>query len=78
MLKIVPAPSKSAVHVCCEYYPTHRNGTNKVRQMEMDGLFEGGEQTTLSGSGLGPWFSNYGMEKQHGEHVKTLVSFQSF
>ena len=35
----------------------------KVKQMEMDGLFEGGEQTTLSGAGLGRWFSNYGMEK---------------
>lgn len=50
MFKAVPGHGKDSVHACCEYYPTSGNGTNKVEQLEMDGLCGGGEQTNLSGA----------------------------
>lgn len=43
MFKAVPAHGEDSVHACCEYDPMSRNGTNKVKQMEMDGLGGGRE-----------------------------------
>ena len=37
MFKVVPAHGKDSVHGCQEYYPMYRNGTNRVKQMEING-----------------------------------------
>ena len=43
----------------------HKNGMSKVKQMQMGGLSEGGERTSLLRAGLGQLFSNYGMQNLH-------------